>query len=261
MALLLLFVQCVVLCVGLVTVFFVVALLRGRRYDVIDSGWGLLFLAVALYSFITSPNRQPVGWIAVAAVSSWSIRLASHIFRRWLRAPDEDPRYVVLRRNWSQRWLPLQMYLRVYLVQAVLACVVSLPVIALLKAQPDANALVYAGLTLWAIGFALEVVADRQLAAFLAPAGNRGQLMTTGLWRYSRHPNYLGELTLWWGLAVMALATPDGWIGLVGAGTLTVLIVFVSGIPPAERRAERKPGWSGYRTRTPVLLPLPGGRR
>jgi steroid 5-alpha reductase family enzyme len=119
--------------------------------------------------------------------------------------------------------------------------------------QPDTTIVVIAGLTVWAVGFAFEVVADNQLKAFLRQS--HGMLMRVGLWRYSRHPNYFGEVMMWWGIALIACSTPLWWVGFIGAAIITYLISFVSGIPPAEARGSLKSDWQEYKRKTSILVP------
>jgi steroid 5-alpha reductase family enzyme len=114
------------------------------------------------------------------------------------------------------------------------------------------------GTALWFAGFTIESLADRQLRKFLANPDNKGKVMDQGLWRYSRHPNYFGELTQWWAIGLIALQVHNGWIGLLGPLTLTVLIVFISGIPPIERRKKSDPEYAAYMRRTsPLVLWFP----
>jgi steroid 5-alpha reductase family enzyme len=123
--------------------------------------------------------------------------------------------------------------------------------------QPAVSGLVVAGVVVWVLGFVCESIADSQLRQFLKANTKKDALLTTGLWKYSRHPNYFGEVTQWWGIALVALSSPFGWVGLIGALAITTLICFVSGIPPAERRAASKPGWAAYKRATSPLVPLP----
>ena len=116
-------------------------------------------------------------------------------------------------------------------------------------------AFVLAGLIVWMVGFVFETVGDLQLEAFVAH--NPGKLMTKGLWKYSRHPNYFGEMTQWVGIGVMALSVDYGWVSLIGPFVITYLLLFVSGIPPAERRSSKRPGWDDYKRRTSAVVPLP----
>jgi steroid 5-alpha reductase family enzyme len=112
------------------------------------------------------------------------------------------------------------------------------------------------GTLLWVCGFVFEAIGDAQLKAFIAKPENRGKLMTEGLWSMTRHPNYFGEITMWWALALIAITLPYGWLGVGGATLITILITKVSGIPPAEKRAAEKPGWEDYKQKTAALIPF-----
>ena len=106
-----------------------------------------------------------------------------------------------------------------------------------------------------AAGFAFEVIGDRQLAAHLRDPANKGRLMTGGLWSTTRHPNYFGEATLWWGIGLIALPSANGWVGLLGPLTITLLLVFVSGVPLLERKYAGRPDWEAYKARTSMFVP------
>jgi steroid 5-alpha reductase family enzyme len=239
-----------------VSVVFGLAYVKNRRYDLIDSSWGLLFIIIATSNYLLIPDKNWLNTVVWLMVLAWGLRLTIHIFKRWLQSAEVDRRYADLQAKWPPRARSLQMYFRVYLFQALLATLISLTVI-VIQAGATGSILTYMGLTVWVAGFVFEVVADRQLRDFLAKPPHQGKLMTRGLWRYSRHPNYFGEVTLWWGMALIALSSPYGWLGLVGAGVITVLILFVSGVPPAERSMSKKPGWQSYKTTTSLLVPLP----
>lgn len=239
------------------SMFFWVAYIRGRRYDLVDVAWSLMIVAAVVSSYCFARAKTIIGVLVVALVLAWGLRLSLHILTRWAQASAEDPRYAELRQSWPRQRMALQVYTRIYLVQALLAAVVALPAVVYLVNQSSLTPLVAVGATLWAIGFTFEVVADRQLRVFIAQPENKGKLMRSGLWRYSRHPNYFGEITLWWGMAIIALSVPYGWVGLIGVTTLTLVMCFVSGVPPAERRASKKPGWAEYKRATSVLIPWP----
>ena len=233
---------------------------RLRRIDVVDAGWGLSCIAIALSGFLLQGGNS-LRWdtqaLTTLLVMVWGSRLAWHVARRIARTRHEDARYVALRRKWKGN-LALQTYLRIYLLQSFLALVVCIPVVHINLAQdPQWNAWNFVGLAVWLAGFATEVVADRQLANFMRQSPQTGELMQYGLWRYARHPNYFGEITLWWGFALISLGTPHGWVGVGGAAAITYLILYVSGVPPKEKRLKKRPGWQAYKQKTRLLLPLP----
>jgi steroid 5-alpha reductase family enzyme len=148
------------------------------------------------------------------------------------------------------------------MLQGAILLVVALPVI-LINRNPVPGMVWTDGLALaaWIFGFGFEVISDRQLARFKQNPENRGKIMTSGLWRYSRHPNYFGEATLWWGMSLFALAVPRGWIGLASPILITLLLRFVSGVPLLEKKNAGNPGFIDYRSRTPVFVPwFPRGK-
>lgn len=229
---------------------------RAKRYDMVDVGWGLCFIVVASTSYVIGSG----GWVqtlTTLAVQVWGLRLAWHIGRRVRRSTHEDERYVELRKNW-QGSVAVNTFFRVYMVQAILAVLISAPVMYInLAHRVSWSLLAVLGLAVWLLGFVCEVVADKQLAAFIAEPNNKGKLMTTGLWKYARYPNYFGELTMWWGLALVPLGMPYGWVGLGGAALISYLIIYISGIPPKEARLRTRQGWSEYVQKTRLLAPLP----
>lgn len=231
---------------------------RLQRVDLVDAVWGLSFIAIVIALQLTHSSVNAGVIMVDALVGIWGVRLSWHIYRRFRRSPKQDERYSAILSRWPTKYRMLQIFVKIFLVQAVLATVISLPVIVIHLYRPDMSLLIIIGLVIWLVGFACEVVADRQLSAFLHE--HRGELMKSGLWRFSRHPNYFGELTMWWGVALMACATPLWWVGLIGAAVITYLICFVSGIPPAEARGYTKKGWQEYRRKTSVLLPWPPRR-
>ncbi len=227
-----------------------------RRIDSVDVAWGLSFIAIALsmhlYQFTASP------WVLLvdALVVVWGLRLSWHIYRRFKHSPKQDERYTQLLDEWPKKYRSLQLFVKIFLLQAILATVISLPVIVVHHYQPSSGLIAIIGIIVWLVGFICESVADKQLKNFLA-APEHKDLMTDGLWHYSRHPNYFGEVSMWWGIALISASTPVWWLGFIGAITITVLICFVSGIPLAEKRSATKNGWRVYKNTTSVLFPWP----
>jgi steroid 5-alpha reductase family enzyme len=226
---------------------------KKRRYDLIDSFWGATFVAITLVGLA---NISSAGFVLSMLVIIWGMRLSYHILRRFLKSRDEDKRYIQLRQNWRGN-IAFNMYARVYIVQAILATIICLSIIILQHAELKWSWSVWIGIAVWAIGFFFEVVGDAQLRRHLSVRRNKGKLMTSGLWRYTRHPNYFGEATMWWGIWVATLATPLWWLALVSPLLITYLLLFVSGVPLTENAFEGRPGWKEYKARTSIFLPLP----
>ncbi len=235
--------------------FFAVA--AARRTDVVtDLSYSLTFALLAIVLLFTGA-REPVQLVASLLVLLWAIRLGGYLFRRILRM-KVDHRFDGMRDE------PLR-FARFWLLQAITVAVVMLPVSYLLDRDhpPGFGAWAAAGAAVWLAGLLIEAVADAQKAAFRAKEENRGRFIAGGLWRYSRHPNYFGEILVWWGLFVNAVPFLGGAAFAVATGPafITLLLLFVSGIPPLERSADAKygadPAYRDYKRRTSILVPLP----
>ncbi len=231
-----------------------------KRYDVIDAAWGPTFIVVAITSYLISyktTDYLSVCLLVVALVSIWGMRLFIHIANRIKSTKNEDPRYVELRKNWKGNE-SINMYARVYLVQAFLATVICIPVIHINLFDGSVwTIFTFVGLAVWVFGFIFESIGDWQLKKFVSSPKSKGKIMQSGLWRYSRHPNYFGEITQWLGIGIIAMGVMPWWIGLIGPLTITFLILYISGIPPSEKRFKGRVGWDQYKAKTSVLVPLP----
>lgn len=248
------------LCVlAFMTIVFMVAR-KLRRTDLVDMAWGPAFIVAAISSFILSDAPIELGanvqTLVTLLVIAWGARLAYVIYKR-LRSHAEDKRYVELRKEWKGN-VAMNTYLRIFVVQAVLATLISTAVIFVNISLPrELNIFAYVGLVIWLVGFYFEAVGDAQLKRFLADPTNKGKLMTSGLWSYTRHPNYFGEATMWWGISVIALTVPYGWFGVITPVIITYLLLFVSGVPMTEKAFDGRPGWNAYKARTSKFVPFP----
>lgn len=241
---------------GYMTLWYLVALAK-RRNDVADIAWGLGFVLIAWLTFFLFG----FSWKALFAdilVSIWGIRLATHIYHR-NKKKSEDARYQVWRDTW--KYFYLRSYLQVFMLQGVLLFTIALPIIFINRSASSLFGVTeFAGLLIWIIGFYFEHTADNQLAAFIANPKNKGKILQSGLWRYSRHPNYFGEVTQWWGIFLIAVSVPGAWITVIGPLTITSLILFVSGIPLLEKKYANRADFIEYKKRTSVFIPLPPKR-
>lgn len=234
---------------------FIVSIIT-KRIGVADAAWGLTFIAVGIAALVTTRAFSVPMIVSLLLVIVWGSRLAYHVIRRLVHAREDDRRYTELAKKWPAKHKHIQLFSRVFFVQSVLAVIVMIPVIVVAITRDQGNIFLTAvGAFIWVAGFLIESVADKQLARFVRH--NPGKLMHRGLWQYSRHPNYFGEIVQWFGIAVIALGVPGGWLGLIGPLTITALIIFISGIPPAEKNMSKKPEWKDYASRTSVLIPLP----
>jgi steroid 5-alpha reductase family enzyme len=235
--------------------FFAVA--AARRTDVVtDLSYSLTFALLAVVLPFTG-GREPIQLVASLLVLLWAIRLGAYLFRRILRM-KVDHRFDEMRDK------PLR-FARFWLLQALAVAVIMLPVTYLLDRSdaPGFGAWAVAGVAVWLAGLLIEAIADAQKSAFRAEEANRGRFIASGLWRYSRHPNYFGEILVWWGVFLYAVPFLDGaaFAVVIGPLFITLLLLFVSGIPLLERSADEKygdqPAYREYKRRTSILLPLP----
>jgi steroid 5-alpha reductase family enzyme len=239
--------------------------LKTKRVDIVDVLWGVGFVFVAvttLARFNTLPSVRQL--VVLVLVAIWGIRLASHIYKRNKNKP-EDYRYAAWRSAWG-RWFNLRAFFQVFLLQGVLMVLVASPIIFINRFDGsfldvlNIDFYLVAGLLVWAVGFYFESRGDAQLKAFLGNPENKGKIMMSGLWAYTRHPNYFGEVTQWWGIFVIALGLPMGWLALLGPLTITLLILKVSGIPMLEKKYAGNPEFESYKKRTSAFFPLPPRR-
>ncbi len=237
---------------------FIVSLIK-KRNDVADIAWGLGFVMLAWVSYGMG-NMSTIGLIVSSLVTLWGVRLALHIYKR-NRNKTEDPRYLEWRNAWGA-WFYIRSYFQVYILQGILLYMISLSVLMLNQSSFESvGVLTVIGLSVWALGFFFEAVGDRQLANFIKNPDNKGKLMMSGLWAYTRHPNYFGEVTQWWGIWLIVVSLPFGIvahaIALISPLTISVLILKVSGIPMLEKRMASHPDFAEYKRKVSIFIPLP----
>jgi steroid 5-alpha reductase family enzyme len=231
---------------------FIIALIRGDT-SIADIAWGPGFLLAAL---VTLWWQQPHGLLPVLTtvlVAVWAVRLAVHVaMRNWGR--QEDRRYAKWRRQWGEWFVP-RTFVQVFLLQGILLVVVALPALWVNSFGGSVGWVAALGALVWLKGFFWESVGDYQLIRFLHHPADKGKLLQSGLWRYSRHPNYFGEVTQWWGIWLMALSVPGGWLTIFGPLLITFLILKVSGVPMLEERRKDDAQFKEYARKTHALIP------
>ena len=236
------------------TLWFIVSLIL-KRNDIADIAWGLGYILLCLYYFLTT-EFTPRAVLIYILVTIWGIRLAIYIFSR-NKGKKEDFRYLNWRKEWGKYFI-IRSYLQVYVLQGLFLLIVAFPIMVVSSnSQPPLNPLDYFGLMIWVIGFFFEVVGDYQLSQFKKLPESKGKIMQTGLWKYTRHPNYFGEVTLWWGLFIISLSSPSGLLGIIGPLIITYLILFVSGVPMLEEKYEGNQEFEEYKKRTSKFIPNP----
>jgi steroid 5-alpha reductase family enzyme len=222
-----------------------------RRNDV---AWGGGFIVAALTTLVSGDGVTPRALLVTALVIAWGLRLSLHIGLR-NRGKGEDPRYRKWREEWG-KYVIVRSFFQIFILQGVLLLVISLTVIKAITAPfGPFTILDLAGALVWLTGFLFEALSDWQLLRYKRDPANRGKVITTGLWRYTRHPNYFGEVTLWWGIYIIALNVPGGWMTIIGPLTITFLILKVSGIPMLEKKYEGNAQFEEYKRRTSAFFP------
>jgi len=228
--------------------------LKAKRYDVIDVAWGPGFIFLTLLSlyFREMPLDGRSLWILIL-VFLWGVRLFLHTFYRNLNK-EEDWRYHEWHDGKACRY-SFCTYVQVFLFQAALMMIIALPIVYSLRlitlSMFEVN---YLGVILAIVGLLLEFVADRQRFIFLKKEENKDKLMTTGLWRFSRHPNYFGEIIFWWGIYILVLGAPKSWMMIVSPLLVSYILLFVSGLPTEKKYGERK-DFLEYKRKTSPLIP------
>jgi steroid 5-alpha reductase family enzyme len=236
--------------------FWFVVSLYFKRNDVADIAWGPGFIVVSGVSLLANHNQSIATLILLGLISVWGLRLGLHIGLRNIKK-SEDSRYAAKRQLWTKNFY-LQSYLQIFLLQGVLILIVGTPLIVFNTfASGSLDWIILLGLLIWVFGFMFESVADRQLRKFLSQVSNKGKVMKSGLWQYSRHPNYFGELTQWWAIGIIVLSCEYGWLGLIGPVVISYLIIKVSGIPLLEAKYADRPDYQQYKQRTRALFPIP----
>jgi len=245
-------------------IIFIIAQIK-RNNSIVDMGWGPGFVLVAIATLVLSFLETGVfpigGFIVAILVSIWGIRLFFHIsIRNWNK--PEDFRYVDMRKKWGPKWASLKAYINVFFSQGIFMFVISTSII-LSNQYPNPNlgltqyVMIGVGVFLWMIGFLFEAVGDAQLRTFIKNPANKGKIMKTGLWKYTRHPNYFGEALMWWAIFVVSVfsTTKVGIIGLISPVVITYLLVFVSGVPLLEKKYKNNPEFQEYAKKTSIFFP------
>lgn len=243
-------------------IWFIISSIK-KNNGLVDIAWGGGFIVIAWSSMIISGNITYPKIIINTLISIWATRLIFYLFIRNWNKP-EDFRYKKMRQNWKNKD-KLYAFIRVFTLQSILNFIVGAPLL-LTNLEIQTRALngvsvgiLIAGVMIFMLGFVIEVIADRQLKTFKKDSTNKGKILQTGIWKYSRHPNYFGEALLWWGIGIIAISplTLISLISLIGPFIITMLLLFVSGVPLLERRYKNNIEYQEYAKKTSIFIPLP----
>jgi steroid 5-alpha reductase family enzyme len=228
-----------------------------KNNSIVDIFWGLGFVVIACFTYIVYSEQTLVSSITTLLVTIWGLRLTYHIGKRNI-GKAEDFRYVNFRKKWGSKWVLLKAFLHVYILQMIMLILISLAFINInMNPRQDFSFLDLLGIFVWLFGFAFEAIADKQLRDFKKDKSNKGKILTSGLYQYTRHPNYFGEACLWWGIFIMNLSTMSGFFMIISPITITVLVRYVSGVPMLEKHYEHNEAFQAYAKKTSIFLPMP----
>ena len=222
--------------------------------SIADIAWGLGFVVLACVNLLRSQTFSGRQFLITGVIMIWAFRLAGHIFAR-NKGRGEDFRYAQWREEWGKHII-IKTLLNVFLLQGLLMVIIAYPIILVnATAQKPLNFLDGVGLFVWLMGFFFESVGDYQLLTFKKARANKGKIMTSGVWKYTRHPNYFGEVTIWWGIFMMALSAPYGVTALISPIVITFLLLHVSGVPMLEKKYHDNPEFMEYARKTSRFIP------
>jgi len=240
---------------ALMTLLWLVSLVL-RNSSIVDPFWGPGFVIVNwLYFALTPDGFEGRKWLISVLVTIWGLRLGLYLlWRNW--GKGEDFRYAKWREEAGASWW-WKSYFKVFFLQGVLLWIISAPLLAA-QISPTPDRLIWldgVAVVVWLVGFFFEAVGDLQLARFKADPANKGKLLTSGVWRYTRHPNYFGDAAQWWGFYLVALAA-GGWWTVFSPIVMTVLLLRVSGVALLEKSLKKeKPGYEEYVRNTSAFVP------
>ena len=221
----------------------------------IDVAWAMGFLLITAYSFGMFSEQDGRQISSLICIALWALRLSGHILERGCGKP-EDFRYAAWRKEW--KCFHLRAFFQIYMLQGIFMYAIAVPALLTnfmnwpyLDPFTGESVPIVVGVIVWLIGFLFESISDFQLRQHVKNPEMRGKIITTGCWRYSRHPNYFGEALLWWGITIITWR----WYAIFSPLLLTLLLVFVSGVPMLERKYMKREDFREYAKKTSIFIP------
>ncbi|MFW0783432.1 DUF1295 domain-containing protein [Gordonia sp. CPCC 206044] len=231
---------------------------RIGRYNVVDVAWGLGFVGIAALALVLGPGDVFRRWLLMILVGVWGLRLSWHMYLK-SAGKGEDPRYTELLSRSGGHGLRT-VARKIFVIQGVSQWFVSLPIQVSAVTEPTrgiALVAVVVGVALWLLGFTFEAVGDAQLRRFTSDPNSRGTIMDRGLWAWTRHPNYFGDSSVWWGIWLIAASSWPGVLTVLSPVAMTYFLVHATGARLLEESMSRRPGYREYQQRTSYFLPWP----
>jgi steroid 5-alpha reductase family enzyme len=245
---------------GYVTLIWIASVILTNA-SIVDIFWGLGFVVLSLVYFgLSTDGFHGRQFLILALVTTWGLRLSGYILaRNW--GKGEDYRYRNWREQYGQRYWWIS-YFQVFILQGAIMWLISATLLAAFYYDtPDyLTPLDVVGVMLWTVGFFFEAVGDWHLMQFKRNPANEGKVLDSGVWAYTRHPNYFGDAAQWWAYYLIALSTGWGALTVFGPALMTFLLIYVSGVAMLERSMKQKPKYADYIARTSAFFPrIPKG--
>lgn len=233
------------------TLFFIVATII-KNNSIVDIGWGFGFVFVNWIVFFINGDINITKVIVNTVITLWGLRLFYYILKRNI-FESEDFRYANWRKAWGKFVIP-RAFLQVFMLQGILQFLIASPAIYINTRELEFKYLSLIGIAIWIIGYYFEVVGDKQLKNHIKNPDMKGKLLKSGLWKYTRHPNYFGEATMWWGIFIFALILGVPIYYIISPLTITLVLYFIS-TPILEKQMEKRSEWADYAKVTPMFIP------
>ena len=249
-----LYLQGLFLILSLMTSLWIVSILL-KNVSIVDMFWGMGFVMVNTFYFFNT-EATPAKIILLFLVAIWGLRLSFYLAWRNIGKP-EDFRYQEFRKKYGESNYWWISFFQTFLLQGLLMWIISMPLLGvnIYSTTLSLNYLDYSGILVWIIGFVFETGGDMQLARFKKNKANTGKVLDTGLWHYTRHPNYFGDSAVWWGFGLFCLSTGSYWL-ISGSVIMTLLILKVSGVVLLEKSLkDKKPEYVDYINNTSSFIP------
>jgi len=248
------YILCSVLAVFIyMTLLFFISMAK-KDNSIADMGWGIGFILVAFFTLFLESGFEIRHILVTGLVLIWGLRLAFHILMR-NKGKKEDFRYAKWRKEWGKHFV-VRSFFQVFMLQGLIMLIISYQVILINSSEkPGINILDMLGLMVWLFGFVFETVGDLQLAKFKNDKKNKGKIMKSGLWKYTRHPNYFGEATMWWGIFLIALSVSKGWTAIISPALITFMLLRVSGVTMLEKKYKGNKEFEQYAKKTSAFFP------
>jgi steroid 5-alpha reductase family enzyme len=238
------------------TVMYIIAQIK-KNNSIVDIGWGIGFILIALLLMLISKNLNIKDLFLFAMILAWGLRLAFHVYFR-SRGKEEDFRYAQWRRDWGKNAVVIAFF-KVFLLQGIIMLIIAYPIMVVFSSIDNQLTIINIfGISIFLFGLLFESIGDYQLFCFKRDPLNKGKIITSGLWKFTRHPNYFGEVVLWWGIGIFAIGSDLYLTAFISPLILNLLLLYVSGVPMLEKKYAGKKDWEDYKKITPTFVPLIG---